>query len=149
MGDPNLHNHRRCPLLFLGKANGALEGNIHYRAPEGTPMSNVFVSLMQRLGHDDFRSSATAPPRSAHVPRTVHVVRQGPTDERTRGGSAGAVFAALLSRGRAGRRSARRGQKGDAAAVRRCSSRRRSNAAQATASPRTSPRAGNLESFEC
>jgi hypothetical protein len=54
MGDPNLHNHRRCPLLFLGKANGALEGNIHYRAPEGTPMSNVFVSLMQKIGHDDF-----------------------------------------------------------------------------------------------
>jgi hypothetical protein len=52
MGDPNLHNHRRCPLLLMGHANGALEGNLHLRAPNGTPMSNVFVSLMQRLGHD-------------------------------------------------------------------------------------------------
>lgn len=53
MGDPNLHNHRRCPLLLMGKGNGALEGNTHLRAPEGTPMANVFVSLLQRLGHED------------------------------------------------------------------------------------------------
>jgi hypothetical protein len=52
MGDPNLHNHRRCPLIFMGKANGALEGNLHIRAPKGTPMANAFVSLMQGIGHD-------------------------------------------------------------------------------------------------
>ena len=56
MGDPNLHNHRRCPLLLMGHANGALEGNLHLRAPAGTPMANVFVSLMQRLGHDDMHA---------------------------------------------------------------------------------------------
>jgi hypothetical protein len=54
MGDPNLHNHRRCPLIFMGKANGALEGNLHLRAPKGTPMANPMVSLMQAIGHDDF-----------------------------------------------------------------------------------------------
>jgi hypothetical protein len=54
MGDPNLHNHRRCPLILMGKANGALEGDIHLRAPQGTPMANVFVSLMQGIGHDGF-----------------------------------------------------------------------------------------------
>jgi hypothetical protein len=53
MGDPNLHNHRRCPLILMGHANGALEGNLHLRAPTGTPMANVFVSLMQAIGHDD------------------------------------------------------------------------------------------------
>ena len=52
MGDPNLHNHRRCPLILMGKANGALEGGLHLRAPRGTPMANVFVSLMQGMGHD-------------------------------------------------------------------------------------------------
>ena len=52
MGDPNLHNHRRCPLILMGHANGALEGNLHLRAPQGTPMSNAFVSLMQGIGHD-------------------------------------------------------------------------------------------------
>jgi hypothetical protein len=53
MGDPNLHGHRRCPLLLMGKANGALEGNLHLRAPDGTPMANAFVSLLQGIGHDD------------------------------------------------------------------------------------------------
>lgn len=52
MGDPNLHNHRRCPLILMGGANGALAGGVHLRAPNGTPMSNVFVSLMQGIGHD-------------------------------------------------------------------------------------------------
>ena len=54
MGDPNLHNHRRCPLILMGKANGALTGNLHVRAPQGTPMANALVSLMQGIGHDDF-----------------------------------------------------------------------------------------------
>ncbi len=56
MADPNLHNHRRAPLLLLGRANGALEGGLHLRAPEGTPMANVFVSLMQKIGHEDMNS---------------------------------------------------------------------------------------------
>jgi hypothetical protein len=56
MGDPNLHNHRRCPLIFMGKANGALEGNLHLRAHPGTPMANPMLSLMQAIGHDDMES---------------------------------------------------------------------------------------------
>jgi hypothetical protein len=55
MGDPNVHQHRRCPLILLGHANGALEGNLHLRAPSGTPMANAFVSLMRGIGHDDLR----------------------------------------------------------------------------------------------
>jgi hypothetical protein len=53
MADPNLHNHRRAPLVLLGRANGALEGGVHLQAPEGTPMANVFVSLMKKLGHTE------------------------------------------------------------------------------------------------
>ena len=34
MGDPNLHNHRRCPLLLMGHANGALEGNLHLQSSD-------------------------------------------------------------------------------------------------------------------
>jgi hypothetical protein len=54
MGDPNVHNHRKCPLILMGHANGALQGNLHLRAPNGTPMANAFVSLMQGIGHDSF-----------------------------------------------------------------------------------------------
>ncbi len=59
MGDANLHNHRRCPLVLMGGANGHLEGGRHIKAPEGTPMANVFTTLLQKLGHDleDFGDS--------------------------------------------------------------------------------------------
>ncbi|MDA0310914.1 MAG: DUF1552 domain-containing protein [Gemmatimonadetes bacterium] len=53
MGDANLHNHRRCPLVLFGKGNGALEGNLHLKAPDGTPMANAFLSLLRELGFDD------------------------------------------------------------------------------------------------
>jgi hypothetical protein len=50
MGDPNSHTHRRCPLLVLGHANGQLEGGVHLQAPDRTPMANVMLSLMNKLG---------------------------------------------------------------------------------------------------
>ena len=53
MGDPNLHNHKRCPLFVVGGANGQLAGNRHIRAPDGTPMANVMLSLLHKLGLDD------------------------------------------------------------------------------------------------
>jgi hypothetical protein len=56
MADGNVHNHRRCPLLLLGGANGQLEGNLHLKAPDGTPMANVFLTLLHKLGLDDLRS---------------------------------------------------------------------------------------------
>src|SRR5881409_818970 len=49
MADPNIHNHRRCPLLLLGHANGMLKGGIHLKAEDGTPMANVMLALLQRL----------------------------------------------------------------------------------------------------
>ena len=30
--------------------------SMHLRAPAGTPMANVFVSLMQAIGHDEMRA---------------------------------------------------------------------------------------------
>jgi hypothetical protein len=53
MADGNLHNHRRCPLFVAGRANGKLAGGLHLRADDGTPMANVMLSLMHRLGLDD------------------------------------------------------------------------------------------------
>lgn len=56
MGDSNVHNHKRCPLFMAGHASGQLKGNLHLRAADGTPMSNVFLTLMHRLGHTDMPS---------------------------------------------------------------------------------------------
>jgi hypothetical protein len=56
MGDSNLHNHRRCPLIVLGHGNGKLPGNMHIKAPEETPMANAFVGIAQAMGLDDISS---------------------------------------------------------------------------------------------
>jgi hypothetical protein len=73
MADPNIHNHRRCPLVLLGHANGGLKGNLHLKAPDGTPMANVMLTLLHQLGLDDMKSfgdstgefSLSAPPATA------------------------------------------------------------------------------------
>jgi hypothetical protein len=56
MADPNIHNHRRCPLVLFGHANGGLKGNLHLKAPDGTPMANVMLTLLHQLGVDDLNS---------------------------------------------------------------------------------------------
>ena len=53
MGDPNVHNHKRCPLIVLGGSHGQLPGNLHRRAAPGTPMANAMLDLLHRLGVDD------------------------------------------------------------------------------------------------
>ena len=52
MGDANLHNHRRCPLLIMGGASGAHRGGSHIRAADGTPMANAMLTVMNWLGHE-------------------------------------------------------------------------------------------------
>ena len=56
MADPNIHNHRRCPLILLGHANGHLKGNLHLKAEDGTPMANVMLTLMHNLGLDSVKT---------------------------------------------------------------------------------------------
>lgn len=50
MGDSNVHNHKRVPIMLMGHANGAVRGNNHLRVEDGTPMSNVLLSMMNKLG---------------------------------------------------------------------------------------------------
>ncbi len=56
MSDSNTHNHRRAPLLVLSGARDKFAGNVHVKAPDGTPMANAMLSLMHRLGMDDVTS---------------------------------------------------------------------------------------------
>jgi hypothetical protein len=59
MGDSNLHNHKRCPLIVMGGANGQMKGDVHLKAPDGTPMANAMLTLMHKLGmeQDSFGDS--------------------------------------------------------------------------------------------
>jgi hypothetical protein len=56
MGDPNVHNHKRCPLFLVGHGNGQFRGNLHLKTPDGTPMANVHLTVLRRLGLDDLES---------------------------------------------------------------------------------------------
>jgi hypothetical protein len=53
MGDSNIHNHKKCPLFFVGKMAGQLKGGVHLKAADGTPMANVFLSVLHKLGLDE------------------------------------------------------------------------------------------------
>ena len=50
MGDSNAHNHIRVPILLAGHANGRLKGNLHVRAKQGTPMANILLTMVKKLG---------------------------------------------------------------------------------------------------
>lgn len=56
MGNSNVHNHKRCPLLLAGKGNGVLQGNNHIMAADGTPMANSMLALLQGLGFEDMET---------------------------------------------------------------------------------------------
>ena len=36
--------------------NGRLDGHLHIKAPDGTPMANAMLSMLHALGHDDAES---------------------------------------------------------------------------------------------
>ncbi|MBC7896749.1 MAG: DUF1552 domain-containing protein [Cytophagaceae bacterium] len=74
MGDSNLHNHRRCPLIVMGKANGKLDGNVHIKANDETPMANAMLSVIHTLGMDDKTfgdSTGTLSLRAPEMTRTA------------------------------------------------------------------------------
>jgi len=50
MGDSHVHEHKRIPLFLAGHANGQIQGNQHIRCASGTPMANVLVSVLHKLG---------------------------------------------------------------------------------------------------
>ena len=50
MGNSNVHNHKRCPLFFAGHAGGALKGNLHIKAADGTPMANAMLGALNLVG---------------------------------------------------------------------------------------------------
>ncbi len=56
MGNSNVHNHKRCPLILAGHAGGALKGGLHVKAADGTPMANALLTAAHALGLEDMKS---------------------------------------------------------------------------------------------
>ncbi|MEJ0100079.1 MAG: DUF1552 domain-containing protein [Pseudomonadota bacterium] len=50
IGDSNVHNHHRLPIFLMGHAAGTIRGNNHVRVPDGTPLSNLMLTMLNRLG---------------------------------------------------------------------------------------------------
>jgi hypothetical protein len=50
MGDGNRHDHNHIPLVIAGKANGKLRPGRHIRYKEGTPLSNLHLTMLDKMG---------------------------------------------------------------------------------------------------
>jgi len=55
MSNGNQHDHDPLPVILAGGAAGQLEGGRHVRAAPHTPMSNLLVSVLDKLGIDQDR----------------------------------------------------------------------------------------------
>ena len=50
MGDSNVHAHKRLPVLLVGRAGGAVRGNMHVKCADETPYANVLLTMLRTLG---------------------------------------------------------------------------------------------------
>jgi hypothetical protein len=50
ISDGDRHNHDDLPILLAGGAGGKVPTGRHIRYPNGTPMNNLFLSMLDRLG---------------------------------------------------------------------------------------------------
>jgi uncharacterized protein DUF1552 len=50
MSDGNSHNHDPLPIVLAGHAGGTLQGNRHILQKQLTPMSNLLVAILEKLG---------------------------------------------------------------------------------------------------
>jgi hypothetical protein len=50
MSDGNEHLLQNLPVLLLGGGSGQLQGGRHIRYPEDTPISNLYLALLDKLG---------------------------------------------------------------------------------------------------
>jgi hypothetical protein len=50
LSNPNLHAHYDLPLTLVGGAGGALEGDRHVVFPAETPMTNLLLAMLDKVG---------------------------------------------------------------------------------------------------
>jgi hypothetical protein len=50
ISDGNRHNHENLPILLAGRGGGTVETGRLVRAPRETPLCNLYLSLMDRMG---------------------------------------------------------------------------------------------------
>ena len=50
MSDGNAHNNENLPILLAGQGGGTIDSGRHVRYEQETPMSNLLVSMLNRVG---------------------------------------------------------------------------------------------------
>jgi hypothetical protein len=50
ISDGNQHSHLNLPMLLIGGGSGQLKGGRHIRYPQNTPLANLHVSVLDKLG---------------------------------------------------------------------------------------------------
>ena len=50
MGNSNAHDPLDLPIVVAGGGGGTLKGNRHVRLPEGTPLANMHLTLLEKMG---------------------------------------------------------------------------------------------------
>ena len=50
ISDGNLHMHDNLPMVLVGGAAGRIKGGRHLVYPKGTPVTNLFLNMLDKLG---------------------------------------------------------------------------------------------------
>jgi hypothetical protein len=50
ISDSNMHLHHELPILLAGGGAGRIRGNRHLRVGKHTPLANLHVSVLEKLG---------------------------------------------------------------------------------------------------
>jgi hypothetical protein len=50
ISDSNVHMHDNLPLVLVGGGAGRIKGGRHVRYPNDTPVTNLFMTMLDKLG---------------------------------------------------------------------------------------------------
>ncbi|HVF26649.1 MAG TPA: hypothetical protein VM943_00315, partial [Pyrinomonadaceae bacterium] len=50
LSDGNKHSHEDLPVLLAGRGDGSLKPGRHIVYKSGTPMTNLYLTLLDRMG---------------------------------------------------------------------------------------------------
>jgi len=60
MSNSNAHDHYPLPSVIVGKGGGTIKGGQHIRAAERTPVSNLMLTVLDRIGiHEESFGDST------------------------------------------------------------------------------------------
>ena len=50
ISDGNRHSHKDLPVILVGRGGGTIRGGRHIKYESQTPMNNLYLSLLDRMG---------------------------------------------------------------------------------------------------